>query len=286
MDEAGKGGGRSSEPSTRPRELGELSAVIAHQLRSPLAGIAATAQALRDWLYDGATPGGEDGPPTMPPLPRGEGRGEGALLPSPAPVPAAEGDEWWRESVDVILEEVQRLERVVHHLIDFARTRRPRLAPSDLKDDLARVLRRVAASAAAAGVEVRIEVPREQPPVLIDSELMAHVFHNLAANAIQAMRPGGALTLRARAPDGDSAFVCVEFADTGHGIPPEDLPRIFEPFFTRRADGIGLGLATAASLAEAQGGYITVESTPGVGSCFSVYVRRADAARRPGEAEH
>ncbi len=272
MDQAGRGVGRSSEPSTRPGELGELSAVIAHQLRSPLAGIAATAQALRDWLYDGATPGGEDGPPPA--------------LPSPAPVSAAEGDEWWRESVDVILEEVQRLERVVHHLIDFARTRRPRLAASDLKDDLARVLRRVAASAAAAGVEVRIDVPREQPPVLIDSELMAHVFHNLAANAIQAMRPGGALTLRARPPDGDSAFVCVEFADTGHGIPPEDLPRIFEPFFTRRADGIGLGLATAASLAEAQGGYITVESTPGVGSCFSVYVRRADAARRPGEAEH
>jgi signal transduction histidine kinase len=249
-------------------ELGELSAVIAHEIRSPLAGIAATAEAVRDALRSIGT-----GPilpaPAQPPLTR-SGTGEEPEL-----------SRFFGESVDVILEEVRRIEQVVHHLLEFARTRQPRLAPSDLTTALTRVLHVVARTAAAAGITVRVESASESPAVLLDPELMAQVFRNLATNAIQAMPQGGTLTLRTRRPDAGSSFVCVEFLDTGGGIAPEDLPRIFEPFFTRRENGIGLGLATAASLAEAQGGYITAESTRGVGSCFTVYVRRADAEAAP-----
>ena len=256
--------GQPSKLPAHAGELGDISAVIAHELRSPLAGIAATAQALRDSLAEGA---------------EGRGSGVGGETqegdPAPALVPPAGG--WWRESVEVILEEVRRLEGVVHHLLEFARTRRPRLAVHELAPSLARLLRSVAAAAAAAGVAVRVEVPDERTPVLADPELLAQVLLNLATNAIQAMPRGGSLTVRTRVADADSAFVCVEFADTGGGIAPEDLPRVFEPFFTRREGGLGLGLATATCLAEAQGGYLTVESSLGVGSCFTVYLRRASA---------
>jgi len=220
-------------------ELGELSALIAHEIRNPVIGIAATAEVLRELLD-----------------------------------PADER----REGVEVILDEAERLTRLVGNLLHFVRTRQPRLFPTDIADDIDRVAREIAPDARRSGVVVALEAPERCTPVLVDSELIQQVFLNLAANAIQAMPHGGTLAVRTLEPDVSSAFVCVEFADTGRGIPPEGLRRVFEPFFTTRADGVGLGLAAARKLVEHQGGYITVSSEPGQGACFTVYLRRADAA--------
>ena len=92
---------------------------------------------------------------------------------------------------------------------------------------------------------------------------------NLIRNAVQAMPDGGRLTLSSRA---DAEWVRVSCRDTGVGIPPENLERIFEPLFTTKAKGIGLGLALVKTLVEAHGGTIKVESEPGTGSTFTVHL--------------
>ena len=226
-------------------ELGELSAVVAHELRNPLAGIAATAEVLRD-SFDVA-----------------DDRCEG---------------------IEIILDEVARLDTLVRNLLDFARSRQPQLLATDIADDVDRVARAVAADAERAGVTLVAEAPGQCTPVLADSELIQQVFLNLAANALQAMPHGGTLAIRTLEPDVGSGFVCLEVADTGEGIGPDVLPRIFEPFFTTRAEAVGLGLAATRKLVERQGGYITVASEPGQGACFTVYLRRAgqgEVAREP-----
>jgi signal transduction histidine kinase len=220
-------------------ELGEISAVIAHEIRNPLAGIAATAEVLRDSFG-----------------------------------PADER----RESVEVILQEAGRLERVARNLLSLACNRKARLLPTDPAEDVERAARAIAADADHAGVVLRVEHPETCTPVLVDSELIQQAYVNLAANAILAMPQGGTLSIRTCEPDVNSEFVCVEFADSGCGIRPEHLPRIFDTFFSTRSEGAGLGLAVARKLIEHQRGHIAVESEPGQGTTFTVYLRRADAA--------
>jgi signal transduction histidine kinase len=218
-------------------ELGSLSARVAHLVSDALAGIAATAEVLRDTLEPG------------------DDRGEG---------------------VDVILREVRRLDDLLRNLLTLAHGRSPRPMPADIADDLGRVARALRADATSAAVALELELPDACTPVLVDSELIQHAFLHVARNAIEAMPRGGTLTMRMRVPEAGSGFVCVEFADTGDGIERTVLPRIFEPFYSTRAGGVGLGLAAARKLVERQGGHIAVESRPGQGACFTFYLRRAD----------
>ncbi|MFW6108342.1 MAG: sensor histidine kinase [bacterium] len=221
-------------------EMGELIPVVAREIRNPLAGIAAIAEVLRQSLDPGDERAG---------------------------------------SVDSLLDEVQRLDALVSDLLDVARSREPRLMEADVAEDVDRVVRSLAADARAAGVEVRAEAPDVPTPVRIDSELTQHVFRHLVTNALQAMPQGGSLTVRTWEPDLDSTYVCVTFTDTGAGVGSEDPARLFEPFYRTRRDGVGLGLAAARRLIEVQGGHITVESVPGRGACFAVYLPRADVSR-------
>lgn len=221
-------------------ELGSMTSAICREVLNPLAGIGATAEVLRT-AFDAGDP-----------------RAEG---------------------VEAILEEVARLDRLMHTLLDLTRCRSPRPLAADIADDVECVVRTVAAEAKRAAVAVAVEAPEACTPVLVDSALVQQAFLHLASNAIQAMPRGGTLAIRARTPEVASRFVCVEFADTGVGIASDDLPFIFEPFFTTRADGVGLGLAAVRRLIEAQGGHVTVESAAGDGSCFTVYLPRADQAR-------
>jgi signal transduction histidine kinase len=107
------------------------------------------------------------------------------------------------------------------------------------------------------------------PPLEIDSELMERVFLNLLLNAAQATAPGGAITIRTR-PYDDGAEVT--FLDRGKGIQRKDLDNIFNPFFTTRAEGVGLGLAIVSKVIDEHGGRITVDSEPGRGSTFRIYL--------------
>jgi signal transduction histidine kinase len=118
-------------------------------------------------------------------------------------------------------------------------------------------------------VEVVLELPADLPPVYADPRQMTQVLGNLTVNACQAMPTGGKLTLFAHRQE---QMVAIAVKDSGVGIPPENLSKLFEPLFTTKLKGIGLGLAVSKKLAEANDGRIEVESEPGKGSTFSVYL--------------
>jgi signal transduction histidine kinase len=128
-----------------------------------------------------------------------------------------------------------------------------------------------------------VEIDPALPEVLADAELLRQAFLNLCVNAIQAMgeRGGGRLTVRAaRAQDG----VLVEVKDTGPGMSEDLAAHVFEPFFTTTANGTGLGLAIVRQAAEAHGGTVEVESTPGAGATFRVRLPPAPAESPPATA--
>jgi PAS domain S-box-containing protein len=135
-------------------------------------------------------------------------------------------------------------------------------------------------------IEVVNEVPLELPPVCIDVTQMYQILMNLSINARDAMPEGGTLTFRGEQVRADETFaqmipearpgnyVCIHVRDTGVGIPPELQSRVFEPFFTTKSEGegTGLGLSTCADIARARGGFIRLNSQPGGGTQFSVYL--------------
>jgi signal transduction histidine kinase len=119
-------------------------------------------------------------------------------------------------------------------------------------------------------VEQRITNDAER--VRVDPELLTQALVNLALNGIQAMDPGGFLTFLIGKRDGE---ILIGISDTGKGIPERHLDRIFRPFFTARHRGTGLGLAITRSIVERHGGRVEVDSTPGVGSCFTIVLSTA-----------
>ena len=144
--------------------------------------------------------------------------------------------------------------------------------------DIGALLRRVAAAVAPLAwergrVEVLAEAPPDLPPALADPDRLEQVVRNLVANAVRHTPPGGLVLLAAAA---EAGAIVVRVKDTGEGIAPDDLPRVFERFY--RADaardrdrgGAGLGLALVKELTEAMGGSVGVESVAGEGSVFTV----------------
>ncbi len=132
-----------------------------------------------------------------------------------------------------------------------------------VRDLCSRVVGMISSQAALQGVEVRVIVPR-QVTVLADPTLLQQVLINLAVNSLQAMPEGGVLSFAVQLPE--PGRIAILISDTGPGIPPETLDRLFVPYFTTRAEGTGLGLATSLKMMEAMGGAIIVESAPGDGT--------------------
>ncbi|MCY1082773.1 sensor histidine kinase [Archangium lansingense] len=124
----------------------------------------------------------------------------------------------------------------------------------------------------------------ELPAVLACESRLSQVFLNLVINAIQAMQPGAPQrhTLRVRTPR-ESGFVRVDVSDSGHGIPPEVLPRIFDPFFTTKpaGSGTGVGLSISHSLVQKMGGELRVRSEQGLGTTFSLLLPLGERASEP-----
>ena len=170
-----------------------------------------------------------------------------------------------REVAGFISTEVDRTNSLVTRFLQFARPLKLRLDPEDLAHLLDRAISE--AEREAPGIAVYRNYAPEIPPFPIDSELMERVFYNLVLNAAQATAPGGAVTVKTRA-EGRSAQIAV--IDRGSGITQEQMKDIFNPFFTTKPEGVGLGLAIVAKIVDEHGGKIAVESEPGKGSIFLV----------------
>lgn len=200
---------------------------------------------------------------------------------------AAQDPDSQRHAARVIYEESDRLRRLVEGLLDLARLDAGQMVFSMGLVDVAAVVRGVVERLSLKAVEkgIRLESQLGDVPLLLaDADRLAQIFTNLVDNAIQHTPPGGAVSVTSRA---EPQWAVVHVKDTGPGIPPEDLPRIFDRFYQvdkSRAHGpgrgAGLGLAISREIVQAHGGTLTVESIPGQGSCFSVRLPLA----RPNDA--
>lgn len=205
------------------------------------------------------------------------------------------------------LTRIQRLQSQCQHLVEisndflrFARIKDLTLVPADLGKILDEMIDFFAPTAQLANIHIKAYMPGDLPPVPLDVDLFKQALLNLMLNAEQAMPEGGEITIQAALADCamtdvpetagclPSSAIELHLIDTGKGMPPEVLPRIFEPFYSTRQGGSGLGLPTTRRIIEAHGGTIAVESAPGHGSKFAIRlpVVASPVAVAQGEAEY
>ncbi|QRN98398.1 PAS domain S-box protein [Archangium violaceum] len=219
---------REAQESLRRGEslsrMGTLVAGVAHEVRNPLFGISATLDALE------AQPG--------------------------HPQPTA-------HSLTLLRREVSRLDTLMRELLTYGRPRSTELQPGPLSSVLDAALDATAALAREREVRVEPRVEPDLPRVAMEPGRLTQVFHNLLTNALQHSPRGGTVWLTARHVVGDGApRVECGVRDQGPGFPPEELPRAFEPFFTRRTGGVGLGLPIVQRIVEEHHGTVSVGNRP------------------------
>ena len=228
--------------------LGELSAIVAHEVRNPLGVIFNAVSSLRRLLQP---------------------QGDAAML------------------LDILAEESDRLNRMVGDLLDYTRPRDPVLQPEDLarvlQDSLDAACQQ-SPGMAERNVVIAQEVEAGLPHVPMDRRLIRQALVNVAVNALQSMPHGGRLQVRASREQRDGQpLLRIDVADEGPGIPAELLHRVFEPFFTTKAQGTGLGLAVVKRILDEHHGEIAVDSAPGRGTTFTFRLPLA-ASEAAGEA--
>ncbi len=187
------------------------------------------------------------------------------------------------------LKEVDRICGLITDLLSFARPSKPNVAPenvSDVVDNIARILE---SQAKEKGIAIERQFGENLPKAWIDREQMKQVFMNLILNAMQAMKGTGTVTLISRAVTKNGTqpaaeFVQIEVKDNGVGIPEANLQHIFDPFFTSKDEGSGLGLAVSYQIVQEHGGFVTVESKIGTGTSFFVHVPVGKPIRPVGHA--
>jgi signal transduction histidine kinase len=178
-----------------------------------------------------------------------------------------------RKHLAILEREVATSNRIISDLLDFARRPTPTRVPISLNDVVRECLDRL--EAPEGHVERVVRLAEDLPRLDADPFQFDQILGNLIRNALQAMPEGGRLTIEtAQQADGS---LTLAVADTGAGIPPETLTRIFEPLFTTKAKGVGLGLAIVRQLTEANGGVVEVASTPGQGTRFTLRFPRVPA---------
>lgn len=227
---------RRLQAEVRRREklaaLGGLAAGVAHEIRNPLSSIKGVAK-----YFEGHFAAGSEG----------------------------------RELAGVMAREVDRVNRVITELLDFARPSDVETRSTDLEDLVERSLRLIGPDAAARNVRIDHARNTGLPKVAVDPDRFAQVLLNLCLNAVQAMEGGGLLTVRTF-HEAARSRVRIDVGDTGQGIAAESLGDVFNPYFTTKPSGTGLGLAIVQKIVEAHQGEIRVKSAPGQGSVFSVFL--------------
>ncbi len=175
------------------------------------------------------------------------------------------------QTADIMIAETERLNRVISQLIEFARPLELKKEKTDMTTLAQHTARLIAADAKKYAVAVDIQAQEALPQVLVDPDKIKQVLLNIFLNALAAMPQGGRLSVLLAARQNRLDVV---ITDTGEGIPGEDLPRIYDPYFTSKPAGTGLGLAVAQKIMEAHGGLVQVESKAGIGTkvilCFEL----------------
>ncbi len=239
------------ERADRLASIGEMAAGIAHEIKNPLAGISAAVTIIKDDL---------------------------------ANVDPRYG------ILDEVLQQVQRLDKTVNDLLFFGKPSLPELACIDINDIIDRTLKFASQHRGLLHIEKRLDLASGLPTVYADGKQMQQVFLNIILNAFQAMANGGTLTITTRPITREGRmFVRIDVADTGPGIPPPILEKIFTPFFTTKAQGTGLGLPICSKLVHLHNGEIRVSSDDQRGTVFTVElpacsVNEIDDMRREREA--
>ena len=179
----------------------------------------------------------------------------------------ADADQTTKEYLDIIGTEIANSQRIITDLLDFARTSPPRRVAVTAGELVRQSLKRCSIPKNVT-VDVAVEVPEEPSMLNVDPLQMGQVLTNFISNGVQAMPNGGSLQLAARLVSGNEMEISV--TDTGEGISPENRKKLFQPLFTTKPKGIGLGLVVCKNLVEANGGRIEVESEPGKGATFAL----------------
>jgi two-component system sensor histidine kinase HydH len=182
-----------------------------------------------------------------------------------------------REAAEVMVEETNRLNRVISELLEFARPPGINAIPSDINTILEHSIRLIRQDAEGRGVRVSMNGENEMPKTPVDPDRFIQCLLNLYLNAIQAMGEGGDLHVSSR--HGEKKTVVIRVADTGPGISETDENRIFDPYYTTKPSGTGLGLAIVHKIIESHGGRISVKSTPGEGTAFYIELPAAASGR-------
>ena len=244
QDELEKFHHRQLVRADRLASLGEMAAGIAHEIKNPLAGIYGAAQILAHEF------------------PQGDPK---------------------REIVGEMMTLVKRLDNTIKDLLNFARYTEPRFAKGNLNDVIDKVLFLVRQIPEGKRARIVREFDPGMPEVEMDPEQVKQVFLNLALNALQASPDGVTLTVRTRGDvpaEGDQVrhrarYVMASVADDGPGIPPDKLGKVFQPFFTTKESGTGLGLSMTRKILDLHEGRITAESGPGGGATFTVFLPKS-----------
>jgi PAS domain S-box-containing protein len=227
--------------------LGRLAGGVAHQVRNPLAAIKNAAYVLQRRVREA----------------------------EPQPFTDAAARDDVTQAIEIIHDEVQRANQIITDLLDYARVRVPVRRLTAIGELIDRALE---AQMLPPTIAVVRNLP-ELPAVALDGDQLRGALYNIIRNAIEAMNDGGTLTVDAELREG---AVVVRIADTGEGIPAEVRARLFEPLVTTKLLGLGLGLVTARTLIEGQGGAIRLVEREGPGACFEVSLPLAPASSESG----
>ncbi len=216
--------------------VGRLAAAIAHEIRNPLNYINLTLDHLRSTF---------------------------------APEDTEKGETFERLT-DQLKTEVRRINR---HITDFLKYSRPsmiELQRMNLKSEAEDALRVIQAQADESGIAMRLEVEENMPSAMADREALRSVFTNLLVNGMQAIDADGGNVRTAIRPDQGGDRAVIEISDTGRGIAPEDIAKVFEPYYSTKETGTGLGLAIVRKAVDDHGGTISVTSKQGSGTTFTI----------------
>ncbi|MDP3039705.1 MAG: ATP-binding protein, partial [Deltaproteobacteria bacterium] len=216
--------------SERLASLGRLAAGVAHEIRNPLSSIRGFAQYFMRRL---------------------------------------KGQEEEQRYASIMVKEVDRLNRVISELLDFARPKEPHREPHTLEEIFESSLKLLKPELASKGVTVEKSYEPNLPIVRVDRDQLSQVFLNLFLNSLESIEGKGRIMVSLKQII-DPPGVNVVIADTGRGIPSEDLGKVFEPFFSTKRKGTGLGLAIVHQIVEGHGGNIAVDSQEGMGTTFRI----------------